>query len=271
MRGVTETTNTETTTTLQESDVDADYWLIEQYELRDEQERENLSLVLRSIVEGDCEALASVTHFPIWRPYPEKDIENADELKSLFPILFDDSIKCMLKDYTYEDWKTCGWRGFTLDRGQYLWTDTLGLLHYVTYQSEQLKALREQLTKEEYQDLNESENWITHDCLLSEDSTLFLRLEKMDGVERLHVLTREEHPYLRHFTFNGTMEIQGSCRNEVYWYVCKDSIITVWINSPRCSDAPTPYAIDLPSTMWPEYGNIIRCKRAYWREVKTWW
>ena len=263
--------STEITTDPQESVLDTAAF-VEQYQ--QEQMANNLSQVIRSIINGDYEALASVTNFPIWRPYPEKEITNAQELKSQFHILFDDSIRRDLRNYTTEDWELMGWRGFMLNNGQYLWADEDGHLSYINYESSKLTAYREQLRKEEYQMLNELPGWTTGDCLVAVDSSVFLRLEEMDGVERLHIFTHDVNPYRQHLVFNGTMESQGTCHNDVYWYACADGLITVWINSPTCLDSEINYGIAFPDS-WDIPENLrdstFACEKAFWRDVKKWW
>ena len=70
----------------------------------------SFNLIMQSIINGNSDALASIVDFPLWRPYPEKPITNAKELKAMFHILFDDSIRNDLKNYTAEDWQFVGWR-----------------------------------------------------------------------------------------------------------------------------------------------------------------
>ena len=231
----------------------------------------NHTAILQSIIKGDCDALAAVTHFPIWRPYPEKDIANKEELKALFHVFFDDKIRRDLKRFTAADWELVGWRGYMLNNGIYFWSDEDGYLRFINYETPQLRAYRNKLWQEERQNLNESKQWKTIDCLLSTDSTIFLRLEEWDEIQRLHVFTHDSIARWRHMIFHGTMESQGSCGNDVYWYASYDGLITVFIDAPRCY---TWHGIMFPKTFnLPEYlqGQTIRCKRTQWREVKKWW
>jgi len=77
----------------------------------------NLKTIMQSIIDGDCEKLASVTKVPIYRPYPEKDIQDLHQLKESFHILFDDSIKSVLKNTAIGDWESMGWRGYSCVSG----------------------------------------------------------------------------------------------------------------------------------------------------------
>lgn len=235
----------------------------------------NITKVMQSIIDGNSDALASVTSFPIWRPYPERQITNATDLKAVFNILFDDSIRQDLKHYSVKDWEQMGWRGYMLNDGQYFWTDDNGMLSAINYESTNLKEYRNTLTEEESQSLDESNQWCTIDCLLSLDGTTFLRLEKNeDKVQRLHVFTHDKEESKQHMVFNGTMELQGSCGNNVYWYACRDGLINVWINSPSCLDSEINFGAYFPDT-WTLPANLrgktLPCKRSLWRDVKKWW
>lgn len=234
----------------------------------------NLSNIIISIIAGNCDSLAMVTDFPIWRPYPEKDIENAEEFKNMFHILFDDSIRHILKQFTAEDWVKFSWHGYMFNNGKYFWASEEGRLNYINYESTKLRTYRKKLSRDEYQALGEDKRWSTIDCLLASDSAVFLRLEEWDGIQRLHVFTHDANEYKKHMIFHGTMETQGSCSNDVYWYACCDGLITVWINSPSCLNSEIDFGVEFPNIFYlPEYlqGKTFRCKRTQWREVKKWW
>lgn len=248
--------------------------------------QENHKVIMQAIIDGDAEKLAYVIEFPIYQGYPLKDINNARELKQFFNILFDDSIKNVLQKASLDDWSPMGWRGCMLLDGEYLWTTEEGLLHFVTYESQALKQYEQKMRMEEQkmrmeeqQDLNESTEWFTHSCYLAEDSSVFLRLETFDGVERLHVFTQSDIPYKRHLIFNGSVEYEGSCHNEVYWYACEDSVISVMITSPMCIGKQDLKVIADHIAIFPKHYNLpdvlqgktIPLQRAYWRDVKKWW
>lgn len=234
----------------------------------------SFSLIMQSIINGNSDALASVVDFPLWRPYPEKPITNPQELKAMFNILFDDSIRNDLKNYTAEDWQFVGWRGYELHNGEYFWTDEYGQLTYINYISKKLIAYWDKLRKEERQELNESKDWVTVDCLLSEDSTLFFRIEEWDNVTRMHVFTHDKNEHWQHLIFNGMSTYEGSCANDIYYFAYFGELITAWINSPFCHDFGIQYGVQFPNIYeLPEYlrGQTISCRPTFWRDVKKWW
>lgn len=235
---------------------------------------ENIRIIMQSIIEGDAEKLATVTAFPIYQAYPLKDISNADDLKRSFDILFDDSIKNVLRKATIDDWSYVGWHGWMMYDGNYLWTTEDGLLRLVTYESKARNDYVQKMRAAEQQDLNESKDWYTHSCFLAQDSSTFLRLETMDGVQRLHVFTHEEEPHWQHLVFNGTLSWEGTCNNEDYWYAYEGKLINLWAESPSCSEWEMPYGVEFPDHNYlpPSIrGKTIPLQRAFWRDVKKWW
>lgn len=238
-------------------------------------QEERFQIIRQAIIDGDADKLATVTAFPIILEYPMRDINNKEELKQFFDILFDDSIKNNLRNSTISSWNPKGWRGWTLNDGEFLWTNEDGLLYLIPYKSKARNVYIQKMRTEEQLDLNESISWITHSCFLSLDSSFFFRLEKCDGVERLHIFTNSEFPYKKHSVYNGFLELEGSCLNEFYWYACEDSLIELEVNSPMCVDSNLlnyyvvfPNQNSLPDVL---QGKTIPLQKAYWREVKTWW
>lgn len=236
----------------------------------------NFRTITQSIISGDADKLASVTRFPILRSYPEKHITNAEELKAMFPILFDDSIRSALRGYSPSDWERVGWRGYMLNDGYYFWADEDGMLSSVNYESEALRNMRSQLREEERQDLDEAPGWETEICLVATDSSLFVRIENYDGAKRLHLFFRDTVVMPRHYVFNGSVQIEGSCGNKYYQFPCaEDMLFTVWTSSLGCEDASERnHVITLPDYMYlPDSfrNRHIELQRAFWRDVKNWW
>ena len=241
----------------------------------------NLQTIINSIVDGDCHTLASVVSFPLWCSYPERNIEDETQLALMFDILFDDSIRNVLRNYSYRNWEHVGWRGYMLMNGLFLATEE-GKLFTVLYESPARLHYQEQLFIEEGRFSN-ADGWTAHDCFLSTDSILFLRLEKYDGAERLHVLIRDSSLRINHFVYNGTCEAQGTCHNKIYNYATGDEGV-IELSDWRCgcyeanSDCyltfPEKYGfgdywlLELPEQF---HGKTFQLQSAFWRDVKQWW
>ena len=236
----------------------------------------NLTAIMQSIIKGDCDALAAVTHFPIWRPYPEKDIANKEELKALFHVFFDDKIRRNLKRFTAADWEQVGWRGYMLNNGEYLWADDFGKLSTICYQSAALGKMRKSLYKEELQNIEEASGWIPEICFVAADSSIFIRIEDYDNAKRLHLFFRDTTIQASNLIFNGAAVSEGSGGNISYLFPCdRDMSIEVWTASYSCEDeTEIDHAIEFPN-YWllpTEFHNkLVELKPAFWREVKKWW
>lgn len=241
--------------------------------------QEKHKVIMQAIIDGDAQKLATVTKFPIYQDYPLRDIENAEDLARSFDFLFDDSIKNVLRKATLDDWRPMGWRGCMLLNGAYLWTTEEGLLEFITYESSVIKESSLLLRMEEMLNIDEYDGWITHSCFLAQDSSVFLRMDKKDDVDRLHVFTYDEKQNPQQLVFYGTMEYEGSCNNEFYWFACTDSVIDVFISSPFCASKQdlkliSDYIIRFPNLdSLPKLlrGRIIPLQKSFWRDVKKWW
>ena len=132
------------------------------------------------------------------------------------------------------------------------------------------------MRKEEYQPLNESEEWVTIECLIACDSSLFLRIEEWDNVTRLHLFMRKHKD--SDYIFNGRMDWQGSCHNQFFAFATpSEHPITIWISSFYCNRGtgedccitfPAYYDSYLPKEL---NDTTIYCQKAVWRDVKKWW
>ena len=86
--------------------------------------RKNLEKAVRCIVNNDAKGFAACGEYPIERMLPIHAITNEAEMIKYFDILFDDSIKAVLKNKTAKDWEQVGWRGLMLEQGN-LWGSEL--------------------------------------------------------------------------------------------------------------------------------------------------
>lgn len=78
-----------------------------------------------ALAENDTERFSRLFLYPLERPYPLKAIRDASEMKKYFPQLVDDSLKKVITGPNSLEWHQYGWRGWSLDEGQYVWIDSL--------------------------------------------------------------------------------------------------------------------------------------------------
>lgn len=102
---------------------------------------EEVAAVIEAVSTDDAAAFAQNVDYPLPRPYPLKDIESPEEMRDYFPIMVDDSLRNIVARARRTDWTEAGWRGWTLDAGQYIWIDRK--VYLVPYISRAEKALLE--------------------------------------------------------------------------------------------------------------------------------
>lgn len=139
---------------------------------------EKLSTLSSDIAEGNAKAFAKACSYPIERPYPLRNIADTASMESYFPVMIDDSIKQVMKSADHRRWHRAGWRGWTLDNGEYLWWD--GNLYAVNYISAAEKAMLKRLADEEMESLAPGlrKGWRPYFCLIGVDNGSIYRIDK---------------------------------------------------------------------------------------------
>ena len=66
--------------------------------------RNNIKAIMKCIADGDAKGLAKLTTYPLKRNYPLKDIENEEQMIAYFDVLFDDSVKEVMRNASVSDW-----------------------------------------------------------------------------------------------------------------------------------------------------------------------
>lgn len=140
---------------------------------------EELTTLGEQIAAGNAKAFAKACSYPIERPYPLRNIADTASMESYFPVMIDDSIKQVIKSADSSRWHNTGWRGWTLDNGEYLWWD--GDLYAVNYVSAAEKALLKRLADEEMESLAPElrKGWRPYFCLIGVDMARSTALTKV--------------------------------------------------------------------------------------------
>ena len=146
---------------------------------------ENLETIMRCIAEGDAGRLASMTMFPIERPYPLRDIEDSADMVRRFHQVFDRPYREKMGRATKKDWRSYGWRGYCYGKGYDLWVyDELTAIHYL---SPQETTLRNELLKKEKATLHrklQGEEWVAYGCYKDEADSSVIRIDLAKRRER---------------------------------------------------------------------------------------
>lgn len=80
--------------------------------------------VVLAVENSDTAKFASRVSYPLTRPYPLHNIENAEQMKEYYSTLVDDSLRHVISSQSKE-WSEYGWRGWSVRDGEFLWIDSL--------------------------------------------------------------------------------------------------------------------------------------------------
>lgn len=176
--------------------------------------------IKQCIISGDARQFASLVSYPLPRRYPLKPIENKEQMIAYFDIMFDDSIKNILRYSTDDDWDDCGWRGYGFGTGE-LWVIS-GSVYAINYMSAKEKALYEKAIKQDIGSLHKSlqdKGWKPYRCFQDLKGKLTLRIDKNGEKYRLLMYhNRNRLSDIPDLCVYGTLDIQGSMANELYTF-----------------------------------------------------
>lgn len=186
-----------------------------------------LKRLTQCIVNGDARQLASlVYYYPFSRPYPLRDIKNKKQMIAYFDILFDDSIKNMLRRSSDKDWDNGGWRGYCFGNGL-IWASP-DSLEGVNYMSAKEKALYEKTIKKDIASIHPSlqeKGLRPFICYRDQTDGSIMRIDEDKEKYRLALYQRGTSlSGIPDVCIYGTMEIQGSMAIRCFTF--KDSQTT---------------------------------------------
>lgn len=126
---------------------------------------------------SDSVAFASLVSYPLLRPYPLHDVADAQAMKEYYHVLVDDSLRDIVISAAPDRWQRYGWRGWSLDDGQYIWLDDS--IYSVEYVSALENRRLEQLRANEIESLDPSlrGNWTPVACLRAVGSPAVYRID----------------------------------------------------------------------------------------------
>lgn len=139
--------------------------------------------IVEAIVRDDSLAFAGLVDYPLGRPYPLPDIASAEEMRSYYPVLVDDSLKMVLTSGK-TPWHEEGWRGWTAGNGEYIRVDSL--IYEVPYVSAMERVRLEKLRQEELATLPEGmrEGWEPAGCLRDLEDESVYRIDRKKGSDK---------------------------------------------------------------------------------------
>lgn len=217
--------------------------------------------IKQCIINGDAHQFASlVSCYPLRRRYPLKPIENREQMIAYFDIMFDDSIKNLLRYSTDEDWYNGGWRGYSFGAGD-IWTysDSITAINYMSAKE---KALYEKTIKQDIESLYKSlqgKGWKPYRCFSDLADGSVLRIDKNGEKYRLLVYhNRKRLSDIPDMCVYGTLDIQGSMANELYTFDVGETTYEIF------------YGLD-PTSLNISFSGEIRekheLKMCYWLDL----
>ncbi|MCT7549152.1 hypothetical protein [Aliarcobacter butzleri] len=141
---------------------------------------ENIQKIIKAFQENDIEYISNnVIKYPLKRQYPIPSIKNQEELKKRFSEVFDDKLIEEIKNSKIEDWSEMGWRGIMLNQGT-LWLNFDEIIIAINYQSDFEKRLREDLIREEKEQLDSSIKEFIEPTYKIKTKNFLIRIDKID-------------------------------------------------------------------------------------------
>lgn len=184
--------------------------------------------LVKAVAENDTARFASLVSYPLARPYPLHDLENAEQLESYYPQIMDDSLKHRITDADASLWEEYGWRGWSLDKGEYIWIDEN--VYDVPYLSSAEKHMLDSLVNREISSLHPSlqEGWLPKITYASNDGVHLYRID-MSKDDKGHPLYRlcvyEKDGELSGIPSDimfGYKQCEGTADTEIYYFTGAD-------------------------------------------------
>lgn len=221
--------------------------------------------VAEAILNDDSVMFAELMYYPIARPYPLRDVEDKDAMTSYYPTLVDEPLRHAVEVAADTAWHDDGWRGITLDNGQYMHIDD-GRVYSIDYISQRESQMLDSLRTAEIQSLEPSlrDGWVPVACVIDTVSHAIFRIDfKRDTEPQVYRLAGyaagtnlSGAPTIILF---GTLELDGSMGNRFYHFSDQEGT-TAEYEPDTCSDE------DSPSIRIDHNGSErrYRAKPGYW-------
>ncbi len=222
--------------------------------------------LVRAVADNDTDAFANMVNYPLQRPYPLHNIDNAEEMKSRYGEVIDDSLRNIIKGGEPKEWNEYGWRGWSLKDGQYIWVDDG--VYDVQYISQSERKKIDSLINVEINSIDPSirEGWLPVLCLRDSSQGNVYRIDRIKKGNRHHKKPYRMAVYhpkanLRGVPseiFDGDMDEEGSANTIMYRFTVnpgKDIIV-----EPDSPETGNPVLIQ-PND------SVINLQRAYWYEL----
>lgn len=222
--------------------------------------------LVQAVSDNDSDTFAGLVSYPLQRPYPLHDIDNADQMRGYYRQLVDDSLRRAITNSTLSSWQENGWRGWSLEDGRYVWVDES--LYDVPYVSHMERILIDSLTREEINSLPEQirQGWKPVLCLRNDVDGRIYRIDKRENMSvasakpfRIAVYDDATHLHeVPHLLLEGDRDTEGTAETETYHFADADG--NELLLSTDAPDTGTPM-LYLPKD------SAVSLHRAYWHDL----
>ena len=228
--------------------------------------------VVKAVSDNDSDAFAKMVSYPLERPYPLHDIENAEEMRGYYSKMVDDSLRNAVANSKASDWESSGWRGWTLGNGEYVWID--GEIYSVNYVSQKEEAEREKLIDSEISSLPgdmRKGGWKPVTVVKAEAGNEVARIDSRtlantdSTVYRIAIfetpLKKEQKAKL---VLSGSRHLEGSMGNPVYQFSDGKGTEVIYDDYVDQESGRPAKTITVKT---PEGEKEIGVVNAYWRDL----
>ncbi len=230
--------------------------------------RKNLEKAVRCIVNNDAKGFAACCEYPIERMLPIHAITNEAEMIKYFDILFDDSIKAVLKNKTAKDWEQVGWRGLMFEQGNLWGSELNGKITSINFHSAREQKLFNDMVAKDMARLDASlqGDWVIDEGFKCPNGYT-VRIDRSGDYERFRIAiffkgtSLHAKPDIMMF---GELEIEGSIGNRHYTFKDDKGNEASYWHFYTYEEGSSPFEFSLSGEVKYESTNI---KLVYWDEL----
>lgn len=203
--------------------------------------------VVLAVESGDSAEFAGRVNYPLARPYPLHDIENAEQMKEYYGTLVDDSLRRVLASDA-KDWSQYGWRGWSVRDGEFLWIDSL--IYDIPYVSRREKVNLDSLRHKDILTLKPDlrDGWEPVAAYRGDNGEI-VRIDARHGrqptdSDALRMLLYAKGLQLKGEPTriaHGTLDLEGSALNPAYTFTDREGETWVLETEPTDSSRPMIY------------------------------
>jgi hypothetical protein len=169
---------------------------------------------------NDMEQILDLIHYPIRRSYPLPPVNNREEMRERFDIIFDETLLNEIKNSSIErDWSAT-WRGIRLGIGR-IYLDFDGKLISINYYSRLEREMKDNIISEIKNNLHESLRDFSQPVLYCETENYMIRIDSLNSNYRYRLalwskINKEQSVIPDLILLNGRWRPDGSGGNHYF-------------------------------------------------------